>query len=97
MKKKSSFFFLIFIFGLISFTKVYSKQVCDLLLDDYKKNYTEYNLDTIPYSEINDFGFDLQKKFNINLINMQLSIINLLLRSHLNKMLYESSFSLTHI
>jgi hypothetical protein len=65
MKKKSSLFFLIFIFSLISFTKVYSKQVCDLLLDDYKKNYTEYNLDTIPYSEINDFGFDLQKKFNI--------------------------------
>ena len=65
MKKKFSLFFLIFTFSLISFTKVYSKQVCDLLLDDYKKNYTEYNLDTIPYTEVNDFGFDLQKKFNI--------------------------------
>lgn len=66
MKKKFNLFFLIFIFSLISFAKANSKQVCDLLLDDYKQNYTEYNLDTFPFADANNFGFDLQKKFNTN-------------------------------
>ena len=55
MKKKFNLFFLIFIFSLISFAQANSKQVCDLLLDDYKQNYTEYNLDTIPLADVNKF------------------------------------------
>ena len=64
MKKKFNLFFLIFIFSLISFAQANSKQVCDLLLDDYKQNYTEYNLDTIPLADVNKFGFAFQVKFN---------------------------------
>lgn len=64
MKKKSSLFFLIFIFSLISFTKVYSKQVCNLFFDDIKNNFSEYELDFLPQWEQLGFGFNLQNKFN---------------------------------
>jgi hypothetical protein len=64
MKRKLNFLILI-IFCLLNLNfNAYAKSACENFYEDLKQNYNEYNLDKRPLFEHDDYGFELQTRFN---------------------------------
>jgi len=64
MKKKFSLLILIIFYFFNLNINAYSKPACDLFYKDLKNNFIEYELDSRPVYEYDDYGFDLQVRFN---------------------------------
>ena len=64
MKKKFSLFSLIIFYFFNLTINAYAKPACDLFYKDLKNNFIEYELDSRPVYEYDDYGFNLQVRFN---------------------------------
>jgi hypothetical protein len=64
MKKKFKILILVVFYLLNVNINSYAEQACDTFYKDVKQNFNEYDADVRPTYEYNDFGFQLQLKFN---------------------------------